>query len=127
LDISVGLPLSNTGRALRPQMLFAAITPLLMTGAFAERLRFWPALLFFVLWEVCVYYPVAHWVWGGGWLKHVRYVPINPLFAIHTRACLVPRRATAAALSALSPGRLQLGVLDFAGGIVVHTTAGSSS
>ena len=51
------------------QMLFAAISPLLMTGAFAERLRFWPAYAFLVLWEVLVYYPVAHWVWGGGWLK----------------------------------------------------------
>ena len=42
-------------------MLFAAIAPLLMTGAFAERLRFWPAFGLLVGWEVLVYYPVAHW------------------------------------------------------------------
>jgi Amt family ammonium transporter len=73
------------------QMLFAAIAPLLMTGAFAERLRFWPAIAFLILWEVLVYYPVAHWIWGGGWLK------------------------------------TWLGTLDFAGGIVIHTTAGAGS
>jgi Amt family ammonium transporter len=73
------------------QMLFAAISPLLMTGAFAERLRFWPALALMVCWEVIVYYPVAHWVWGGGWLS------------------------------------TQLGVKDFAGGIVIHTTAGAGA
>ena len=73
------------------QMLFAAISPLLMTGAFAERLRFWPTLALTVLWEVLVYYPVAHWVWGGGWLS------------------------------------THFGVKDFAGGIVIHTTAGAGS
>ena len=73
------------------QMLFAAISPLLMTGAFAERLRFWPSLAFMVGWEALVYYPVAHWVWGGGWLS------------------------------------TQFGVKDFAGGIVIHTTAGAGS
>lgn len=70
------------------QMLFAAISPLLMTGAFAERLRFWPSFILIVGWEVLVYYPVAHWVWGGGWLSTT------------------------------------FEVKDFAGGIVVHTTAG---
>ena len=50
------------------QMMFAAITPLLMTGAFAERLHWNPYLVFIFLWELLVYYPVAHWVWGGGWL-----------------------------------------------------------
>jgi len=72
------------------QMLFAAITPLLMTGSYAERFRFWPFLTFTVLWEIFVYYPVAHWVWGGGWLH-------------------------------------DFGTLDFAGGIVVHTTAGAGA
>ena len=70
------------------QMLFAAISPLLMTGAFAERLRFWPSFILIVAWEVLVYFPVAHWVWGGGWLS------------------------------------TEFGVKDFAGGIVIHTTAG---
>ena len=69
------------------QMMFAAIAPLLMTGSFAERLS-WPSFVGLTLgFEVFVYYPVAHWVWGGGWLQ-------------------------------------RLGVLDFAGGIVLHTTAG---
>jgi len=72
------------------QMLFAAISPLLMTGSFAGRFRFWPWLAFTVLWELLVYYPVAHWVWGGGFLQ---------------------RR----------------GVIDFAGGIVVHATSGAGA
>ncbi len=69
------------------QCMFAVITPALITGAFAERMRFKPFLLFSLLWAVLVYNPVCHWVWGGGWL-----------------------------------GRL--GVLDFAGGLVVHLTCG---
>lgn len=69
------------------QMMFAAIAPLLMTGSFAERLR-WSAFVGLIVgFEVLVYYPVAHWIWGGGWLH-------------------------------------KLGTLDFAGGIVIHTTAG---
>ena len=72
------------------QMMFAVIAPLLMTGAFAERTKFRAVILISVLWELLVYYPVAHWVWGGGWLD-------------------------------------QMGVLDFAGGIVIHTTAGVGS
>jgi len=71
------------------QMMFAAITPLLMTGSFAERLKFKVFLWFIILWEIIVYYPLAHWVWGGGWLD-------------------------------------QWGVLDFAGGIVIHTSSGMS-
>jgi Amt family ammonium transporter len=52
------------------QMKFAAITPALIIGAFAERIRFRSLLLFIVLWATFVYAPVAHWVWGnGGWLK----------------------------------------------------------
>eukprot|EP00049_Salpingoeca_infusionum_P011348 m.196271 g.196271 ORF g.196271 m.196271 type:complete len:540 (-) comp14906_c0_seq1:363-1982(-) len=72
------------------QMMFASITPLLMTGAFAERLLWKPFVAFVVLWELLVYYPVAHWIWGKGWL------------ADH-------------------------GVLDYAGGIVIHVTAGAAS
>jgi Amt family ammonium transporter len=52
------------------QMMFAIITPALITGAWAERLKFSSFLLFIVLWATLVYDPVAHWVWGdGGWLK----------------------------------------------------------
>jgi ammonium transporter, Amt family len=69
------------------QMTFAIITPALVIGAFAERVRFGWVVAFSTLWSLAVYVPVAHWVWGGGWLA-------------------------------------DLGVLDFAGGIVVHTTAG---
>jgi len=74
------------------QMMFAAITPLLMTGAFAERMRFKAYIVFIILWEFLVYYPVAHWIWGEGWL------------------------------STMDPP-----VQDFAGGIVIHTTAGAAS
>src|SRR3546814_8390618 len=52
----------------RFQMTFAIITPALIVGAFAERMRFGAVLLFTVLWLFLVYVPVAHWVWGGGWL-----------------------------------------------------------
>ncbi len=50
------------------QLMFAAITVALMTGAFAERMKFSALLLFSVLWSTLIYSPLAHWVWGGGWL-----------------------------------------------------------
>jgi ammonium transporter, Amt family len=50
------------------QLMFAAITPALITGAFAERMKFSALILFAVLWSLVIYCPVAHWVWGGGWL-----------------------------------------------------------
>jgi len=50
------------------QLMFAAITPALITGAFAERMKFGALLLFAALWSLLVYCPVAHWLWGGGWL-----------------------------------------------------------
>ena len=73
------------------QMTFAAITPALMAGAWVDRARFGWVVAFCALWGLVVYAPVAHWVWGGGWLAS------------------------------------QFGTLDFAGGIVVHTTAGVSA
>ncbi|HJR75982.1 MAG TPA: ammonium transporter [Nitrospiraceae bacterium] len=51
------------------QLMFAAITPALITGAFAERKRFGAVLLFSSLWSLFVYVPLAHWIWGGGWLS----------------------------------------------------------
>ena len=69
------------------QMTFAIITPALVIGGFAERMRFSAVLGFSALWLLLVYVPLAHWVWGGGWLA-------------------------------------KLGVMDFAGGIVVHVSAG---
>lgn len=50
------------------QLMFAIITPALITGAFAERVKFSAFLLFTILWSTLVYFPVCHWVWGGGWL-----------------------------------------------------------
>lgn len=73
------------------QLTFAAITPALMVGAWVDRARFGWVVGFCALWSLIVYAPVAHWVWGGGWLA------------------------------------TQFGTLDFAGGIVVHTTAGISA
>jgi Amt family ammonium transporter len=73
------------------QMMFAIITPALITGAFVERIKFKAFLLFSLLWATLVYDPLCHWVWGqGGWLK-------------------------------------ELGVIDFAGGTVVHIAAGFSA
>jgi Amt family ammonium transporter len=69
------------------QLTFAIITPALIVGAFAERMKFSAMLWFMVLWVTLVYAPVCHWVWGGGWLG-------------------------------------EKGVLDFAGGTVVHINAG---
>ncbi|MBL8551426.1 MAG: ammonium transporter [Hyphomonadaceae bacterium] len=72
------------------QMTFAVITPALIVGAYVERIRFSAVVLFSALWLLVVYAPVAHWLWGGGWLA-------------------------------------KMGGLDFAGGLVVHATAGASA
>jgi Amt family ammonium transporter len=73
------------------QMMFAIITPALIFGAVAERMKFKAYLLFLIAWSLLIYAPLAHWVWGkGGWL-------------------------------------LNLGALDFAGGLVVHISAGISA
>ncbi|OOY35318.1 ammonium transporter [Solemya velum gill symbiont] len=69
------------------QMTFAIITPALIVGGYAERMKFSAMLIFSALWLLCVYVPVTHWVWGGGWLS-------------------------------------KMGFYDFAGGAVVHITAG---
>jgi Amt family ammonium transporter len=69
------------------QMTFAIITPALIVGAFAERIKFSAMLVFLTIWLTIVYAPICYWVWGGGWLS-------------------------------------QFGILDFAGGTVVHINAG---
>jgi len=74
------------------QCMFAVITPALITGAFAERVRFAPFALFSLLWALLVYNPVCHWIWGGGWMSV-----------------------------------LEVPVLDFAGGLVVHVTCGAAA
>jgi len=54
------------------QMMFAILTPAIMSGAFAERMKFGPFVLFIALWTTLVYSPIAHWVWGvGGWLREL--------------------------------------------------------
>ncbi len=53
------------------QMMFAAITPALITGAFAERMKFSALVMFSGLWSLAVYCPIVHWLWGGGWLARV--------------------------------------------------------
>lgn len=50
------------------QLMFAILTPALITGAFAERMKFSAFILFTILWSTFVYLPICHWVWGGGWL-----------------------------------------------------------
>jgi len=72
------------------QLMFAAFTPALIAGAFAERIKFGAMLLFAGLWSVFVYTPIAHWMWGNGWLA-------------------------------------KMGAMDFAGGAVVHISAGFSA
>ncbi len=72
------------------QMTFAIITPALVIGGFAERMKFSAVVIFTILWVTLVYIPVCHWVWGGGWLS-------------------------------------ELGLLDYAGGTVVHVTAGTAA
>lgn len=51
------------------QMMFASITPLLQTGAIAGRMKFSVYFVYIIFWELLVYYPLAHWIWGGGWLS----------------------------------------------------------
>lgn len=69
------------------QLMFACITPLLLTGTIAERMKFSAYIPFIVIWSILIYYPLTHWIWGGGWLG-------------------------------------EMGVVDFAGGIVIHTSVG---
>lgn len=62
------------------EMMFAAISPLLITGAFIERLQFKAFILFTILWEIFIYYPVAHWIWGDGWLNSIFGVLVSFLY-----------------------------------------------
>ncbi|MGE5838649.1 MAG: ammonium transporter [Deltaproteobacteria bacterium] len=66
------------------QCMFAVITPALITGAFAERMRFGPFLLFSLLWATFVYNPLAHWIWGnGGWLAKMGALDFAGGIAVH--------------------------------------------
>jgi Amt family ammonium transporter len=77
------------------QMMFAVITPALITGAFAERMKFSAYLAFTVLWLTFVYSPVAHWVWGGGWLGRLGALDFAGGTVVHINSGLA---ALAAAL-----------------------------
>ena len=78
------------------QAMFAVITPALITGAFAERMKFSSFLVFMVLWFTIVYCPVAHWVWGdGGWLKNLGALDFAGGTVVHINAGIA---ALAAAL-----------------------------
>ena len=78
------------------QAMFAIITPALITGAFAERLKFSAFLVFMVIWSTLVYNPVAHWVWGdGGWLKNLGALDFAGGTVVHINAGIA---ALAAAL-----------------------------
>ena len=68
------------------QMMFAIITPALITGAFAERFKFTTYLIFLVLWSTLVYSPVTHWVWGGGWISEVGALDFAGGTVIHINA-----------------------------------------
>jgi ammonium transporter, Amt family len=92
------------------QMTFAMITPALIVGAFAERVKFWPLMLFVVAWLTIVYFPIAHmvWYWAG------------PDFLADT-----VKKAADGTLISQDAGYLWgMGALDFAGGTVVHINAG---
>jgi Amt family ammonium transporter len=66
------------------QMMFAVITPALITGAFAERLKFKTYLVFLILWATFVYDPLAHWVWGvGGWIKNLGALDFGGGLVVH--------------------------------------------
>ena len=68
------------------QMTFAIITPALIVGAFAERIRFTSMFLFSMLWLLLVYVPVAHWVWGGGWLADRGFMDFAGGAVVHLNA-----------------------------------------
>jgi Amt family ammonium transporter len=68
------------------QMMFAIITPALITGAFAERFKFTTYLVFLVLWSTLVYSPVTHWVWGGGWISELGALDFAGGTVIHINA-----------------------------------------
>ena len=65
------------------QLMFAAITPALITGAFAERMKFSALMCFAVMWSILIYCPVAHWIWGGGWLAKMGAVDFAGGAVVH--------------------------------------------
>jgi Amt family ammonium transporter len=76
------------------QLMFAVITPALITGAFADRMKFSSYLLFLVLWLTFVYALVAHWVWGGGWLSQLGALDFAGGTVVHINAGVAALAAT---------------------------------
>ncbi len=68
------------------QCMFAVITPALIIGAFAERIKFSGFLVFVILWSIIVYNPMAHWVWGGGWLQKIGAIDFAGGTVVHINA-----------------------------------------
>lgn len=68
------------------QCMFAVITPALIIGAFAERIKFSGFLLFTILWAILIYNPMAHWVWGGGWMQEMGAVDFAGGTVVHINA-----------------------------------------
>ena len=68
------------------QLMLAALTPALITGAFAERIRFSAVLLFTALWSIFIYSPLAHWIWGGGWLSKMGGLDFSGGAVVHISA-----------------------------------------
>lgn len=68
------------------QCMFAVITPALIVGAFAERIKFAGFLLFSILWAILVYNPMAHWVWGGGWMQEMGAIDFAGGTVVHINA-----------------------------------------
>jgi ammonia channel protein AmtB len=83
-------------------MMLAAITPLLLTGASAERLRWKAYFLFLILWEVLVFYPVAHWIWGGS-----SSIPLRFLHSRQAAGSTSLAHLTLLAVSSSTPPREQ--------------------
>src|SRR5436853_3384978 len=83
------------------QLMFAIITPALICGAFAERMKFSTMVVFMILWSTIVYCPLAHWIWDGGILGYVK--------------------------DGATGNGIAGGALDFAGGTVVHISSGVSA
>jgi len=101
------------------QAMFAVITPALITGAFAERMKFSAYLLFILLWSTLVYDPVAHWVWGaGGWLKKMGTLDFAGGIVVHLisgisalAAAIIIGRRKGYMLEAITPHNLPMTVL----------------
>ena len=100
------------------QLMFAIITPALITGAYAERMKFTAFVLFTILWSTFVYFPVCHWVWGGGWLGEMGALDFAGGTVIHINsgaaalvACIVLGKRKGWGREAMHPHNLPMTIL----------------